>query len=133
MPISAERSVHRVISTTTLSGVRRRPNRSVALSLIHISELKQVSEGVVGFPDEARQATLRFGRLRTPLSVVVEMTRWTDRSVEIGIRPPRHLPFWVSGDRYVRAAYAVLDRLARTLTSHAADTLADLEQLQKSA
>jgi len=98
-----------------------------------ISELKQVSEGVVGFPDEARQATLRFGRLRTPLSVVVEMTRWTDRSVEIGIRPPRHLPFWVSGDRYVRAAYAVLDRLARTLTSHAADTLADLEQLQKSA
>ena len=71
-----------------------------------ISPRKQVSGGVVGFPDEAREATLRFGRLRTPLSVVVEMTRWTGQSVEIGIRPPRHLPFWVSGDRYVRASYA---------------------------
>ena len=30
MPISTDRSVHRVISTTTLSGVRRRPNRRVA-------------------------------------------------------------------------------------------------------
>ena len=48
----------------------------------------------------------------------MEMTRWNGRSVEIGIRPPRHLPFWVSGDRYVRASYAVLDQLARTLTSH---------------
>ncbi len=98
-----------------------------------ISSRKQVSGGAVGFPDEAREATLRFGRLRTPLSVVVEMTRWTGSSVEIGIRPPRHLPFWVSGDRYVRASYAVLDELARTLTSHAAEALADVEQLQKSA
>ena len=53
-----------------------------------ISQLRQVPVGMIGFPDEARRATLRFGRLRTPLSVVVEMTRWTDRSVEIGIRPP---------------------------------------------
>jgi hypothetical protein len=98
-----------------------------------ISERKQLSEGLVGFPDEARQATLRFGRLRAPLGVVVEMTRWTDRTVEIGIRPPRHLPFWVSGDRYVRAAYAVLDRLARTLSAHAGDALLDLEQLEQSA
>ena len=98
-----------------------------------ISQLRQVPVGMIGFPDEARRATLRFGRLRTPLSVVVEMTRWTDRSVEIGIRPPRHLPFWVSGDRYVRAAYAVLDGLGRTLTSHASDTRIDLEQLQQSA
>ena len=98
-----------------------------------VSHLKQISEGMVGVPDEARRATLRFGRLRTPLSVVVEMTRWTDHSVEIGIRPPRHLPFWVSGDRYVRAAYAVLDGLGRTLTSHASDTRIDLEQLQQSA
>ena len=57
-----------------------------------ISQFRQVPGGMVGFPDEARRATLRFGRLRTPLRVVVEMTRWTDRSVEIGIRPPRHLP-----------------------------------------
>jgi hypothetical protein len=90
-------------------------------------------QGAVGFPDESRQATLRFGRLRTPLSVVVEMTRWSSRSVEIGIRPPRHLPFWVSGDRYVKATYAVLDQLARTLTAHAAEAVAELEQLQQSA
>ncbi len=98
-----------------------------------ISQFRQVPVGMVGFPDEARRATLRFGRLRTPLRVVVEMTRWTDRSVEIGIRPPRHLPFWVSGDRYTRAAYAVLDRLGRTLTPHAADNSGDLEQLRQSA
>ena len=84
----------------------------------------------MGFPDESREATLRFGRLRAPLSVVVEMTRWSGRLVEIGIRPPRHLPFWVSGDRYVRASYAVLDQLARTLTSQA---VADVERLRQSA
>jgi hypothetical protein len=89
--------------------------------------------GGVGFPDEARPATLRFGRLRTPLGVVVEMTRWSDRSVEIGIRPPRHLPFWVSDERYVRAAYAVLDQLAGTLASQAGASLAELDQLPKSA
>ena len=61
------------------------------------------------------------------------MTRWSDRSVEIGIRPPRHLPFWVSDDRYVRAAYAVLDQLAGTLTSHAGASLAELDQFPKSA
>lgn len=98
-----------------------------------ISQHLQRSEGLVGFPDEARQATLRFGRLRAPLAVVVEMTRWTDRTVELGIRPPRHLPFWVSGDRYVRAAYAVLDQLARTLNSHGTGALLDLEQLERSA
>jgi len=98
-----------------------------------ISGQKQRSSGKVGFPDEARQATLRFGRLRAPLSVVVEMTRWTDRTVEIGIRPPRHLPFWVSGDRYVRAAYLVLDELARMLSSHASEAFVDLEQLEQSA
>ena len=98
-----------------------------------VSHLKQISEGVAGLPDEARRATLRFGRLGTPLGVSVEMSRWNDHSVEIGIRPPRHLPFWVSGDRYVRAAYAVLDRLARTLASQAAGAFADLDELQKSA
>jgi hypothetical protein len=98
-----------------------------------VSHLRQISEGVAGLPDEARRATLRFGRLGTPLGVEVEMTRWNDHSVEIGIRPPRHLPFWVSGDRYVKAAYAVLDRLARTLTSRTAEVFADLDQLQQSA
>jgi hypothetical protein len=98
-----------------------------------VSHLKQISDGVAGIPDEARRATLRFGRLGTPLGVVVEMSRWSDHSVEIGIRPPRHLPFWVSGDRYVKAAYAVLDRLARTLAAQAAGAFADLDELQKSA
>jgi hypothetical protein len=98
-----------------------------------ISEVTLVLEGGLGFPDESRTGTLRFGRLRTPLTVVVEMTRWSDHSVEIGIRPPPHLPFWVSGDRYVRAAYAVLDRLARLLTAPGADAVAGLEGLQKSA
>ena len=98
-----------------------------------VSHLKQISDGIAGVPDEARGATLRFGRLGTPLSVVVEKTRWSDHSVEIGIRPPRHLPFWVSGDRYARSAYFVLDRLARTLTSQTAEAFADLDELQKSA
>jgi hypothetical protein len=98
-----------------------------------VNQLTENARGGVGFPDEARQATLRFGRLRTPLGVVVEMTRWTEHTVEIGIRPPRHLPFWVSGDRYVKAAYAVLDQLARTLGSHSRRALAGLEDLQKSA
>jgi hypothetical protein len=98
-----------------------------------VSHLTQVSEGAPGIPDEARRATLRFGRLGTPLGVVVEMTRWTDHSVEIGIRPPRHLPFWVSGDRYVKVAYTVLDRLARLLTAQTAETFAGLDELQKSA
>jgi hypothetical protein len=82
-----------------------------------IGETKEASAGGVGFPDETRPGTLRFGRLRTPLSVDVEMTRWTARLVEIGIRPPRHLPFWVSDEGYVRASHAVLDRLARTYSS----------------
>jgi hypothetical protein len=98
-----------------------------------ISELTRHSEGAVGFPDESREATLRFGRLRTPLTVVVEMSRWSGRTVEIGIRPPRHLPFWVSGDRYVRATYAVLDQLARTLSAHAAGAVTQAGQLQRSA
>jgi hypothetical protein len=98
-----------------------------------ISEVTRVLEGGLGFPDESRTATLRFGRLRTPLTVAVEMTRWSGRAVEIGIRPPRHLPFWVSGDRYVRAAHAVLDRLARMLTAPTADAVAELEGLPKSA
>jgi len=100
---------------------------------LSVSHLKQVSEGVAGAPDEARRATLRFGRLGTPLGVVVEMTRWNDHSVEIGIRPPRHLPFWVSGDRYVKAAYAVLARLAHLLTPQAGEGFAGLDELQKSA
>jgi hypothetical protein len=78
---------------------------------------KQSSASGVGFPDETRPATLRFGRLRTPLSVDVETTRWTPRLVEIGIRPPQHRPFWVSEERYVRASHAVLDRLARAFSS----------------
>jgi hypothetical protein len=98
-----------------------------------ISEVTRVLEGGLGFPDESRTATLRFGRLRTPLTVAVEMTRWSGRAVEIGIRPPRHLPFWVSGDRYVRAAHAVLDRLARMLTAPTADAVTELEGLPKSA
>lgn len=98
-----------------------------------VSHLKQLSEGVAGIPDEARRSTLRFGRLGTPLSVVVEVTRWNADSVEIGIRPPRHLPFWISGDRYVKGAYAVLERLARTLATQTAETFADLDELQKSA
>jgi hypothetical protein len=98
-----------------------------------ISELTRRSEGEVGFPDESGEATLRFGRLRTPLTVVVEMTRWSGRTIEIGIRPPRHLPFWVSGDRYVRASYAVLDQLARTLSAHAAGSVTRAGQLQRSA
>jgi hypothetical protein len=98
-----------------------------------VSHLKQISTGVAGIPDEARKATLRVGRLGTPLGVVVESTRWSDQSVEIGIRPPRHLPFWVSADRYVKAAYAVLDRLARTLATQAADQLTELDELQKTA
>ena len=114
-------------------GVRFPMEVEVPEAHLTISQPRQLSDGVVGFPDESREATLRFGRLRTPLSVVVEMTRWRGRSVEIGIRPPRHLPFWVSGDRYARATYAVLDQLARTLTSHAAVALADVEQLQTSA
>ncbi len=100
---------------------------------LSVSHLKQISEGIAGVPEEARRATLRFGRLGTPLTVVVEKTRWSDHSVEIGIRPPRHLPFWVSGDRYVRAAYAVLDGLARSLTSQTVEAFADLDELQKSA
>jgi hypothetical protein len=98
-----------------------------------ISDITRVLEGGLGFPDESRTATLRFGRLRTPLTVAVEMTRWSGRAVEIGIRPPRHLPFWVSGDRYVRAAHAVLDRLARMLTAPTADAVTELEGLPKSA
>jgi len=98
-----------------------------------VSHLKQISQGVAGIPDEARKATLRFGRLGTPLGVVVESTRWTESSVEIGIRPPRHLPFWVSADRYVRAAYAVLDRLARTLAAQSTESFTDLDELQKTA
>jgi hypothetical protein len=98
-----------------------------------VSHLKQISEGMAGVPDESRGATLRFGRLGTPLSVVVEKTRWSDHSVEIGIRPPRHLPFWVSSDRYVKAAYAVLDQLARALRFQTVETFADLDELQKSA
>jgi hypothetical protein len=98
-----------------------------------VSHLKEISQGVAGIPDESRQATLRFGRLGTPLGVVVESTRWTGHSVEIGIRPPRHLPFWVSADRYVKAAYAVLDRLSRTLAAQAAEAFTDVEELQKTA
>jgi hypothetical protein len=98
-----------------------------------ISEVTGPAEGGLGFPDESRTATLRFGRLRTPLTVAVEMTRWSGHAVEIGIRPPRHLPFWVSGDRYVQAVHAVLDRLARMLTAPTADALAELEGLPKSA
>jgi len=120
-------------SAEAWTGVRFPLEVEVPEAQLTIPELTRRSGGEVGFPDECGEATLRFGRLRTPLTVVVEMTRWSGRTVEIGIRPPRHLPFWVSGDRYVRAAYAVLDQLARTLTSHAADALADMEQLQKSA
>jgi hypothetical protein len=98
-----------------------------------ISEVTGPAEGGLGFPDESRTATLRFGRLRTPLTVAVEMTRWSGHAVEIGIRPPRHLPFWVSGDRYVRAVHEVLDRLARMLTAPTADAVAGLEGLPKSA
>jgi hypothetical protein len=98
-----------------------------------VSHLKQISQGVAGLPDEARKATLRFGRLGTPLGVVVESTRWSDHSVEIGIRPPRHLPFWISTDGYVKAAYAVLDSLARTLASQAAEPFTGLAELQKTA
>jgi hypothetical protein len=98
-----------------------------------VSHLKQISQGVAGNPDEARKATLRFGRLGTPLSVVVESTRWSEQSVEIGIRPPRHLPFWISADRYVKAAYAVLDRLTRTLATEAAAQFTELDELQKTA
>ncbi len=98
-----------------------------------ISHLKQITQGIAGTPDEARKAMLRLGRLGTPLGVVVECTRWSEHSVELGIRPPRHLPFWVSADRYVKAAYAVLDRLARTLASQSAETFTDLDELQKTA
>ena len=98
-----------------------------------ISEVTRVLEAGLGFPDQSRTGTLRFGRLRTPLTVAVEMTRWSGRAVEIGIRPPRHLPFWVSGVRYVRAAHTVLDRLARMLTAPATDAVAELEGLPKSA
>jgi hypothetical protein len=114
-------------------GVRFPLDVEVPDAHLTISGRRQPSEGGVGFPDESRQATLRFGRLRTPLGVVVEMTRWTGRSVEIGIRPPKHLPFWVSRDRYVRASYGVLDQLARVLTSPATEAAADVEQLQQSA
>ena len=98
-----------------------------------ISEVTRVLGGGLGFPDESRPATLRFGRLRTPLAVAVEMTRWSGHAVEIGIRPPRHLPFWVSRERYLRAAYAVLDRLAGVLTTPAADAVGELEGLPRSA
>ena len=98
-----------------------------------ISEVTRVAEAGLGFPDESRTATLRFGLLRTPLTVAVEMTRWSGHAVEIGIRPPRHLPFWVSGDRYVRAVHAVLDRLTRMLDAPTADAVAELEGLPKSA
>jgi hypothetical protein len=104
-----------------------------AEATLTISYLKQISEGIAGTPDETRRASLRIGRLGTPLSVTVEATRWNARSVEIGIRPPGHLPFWVSGDRYVKAAYAVLDRLARTLTAPKAEDFAALDELLKSA
>jgi hypothetical protein len=98
-----------------------------------VSEATRVLAGGLGFPDESRAGTLRFGRLRTPLAVTVEMTRWSGHAVEIGIRPPRHLPFWVSGERYVRAAYAVLDRLARLLTAPDPGAVAGLEGLKESA
>jgi hypothetical protein len=83
-----------------------------------LSPLRPVSGGV-GFPNQAGWATLRLGRPRTPVGVVVEMTRWDERSVELGIRPPRRRPFWVSSDRYLRTARAALDRLARILADHA--------------
>lgn len=98
-----------------------------------ISEVTRVLQAGLGFPDESRTGTLRFGRLRAPLTVVVEMTRWSGHAVEIGIRPPRHLPFWVSGERYVRAANAVLDRLAHIITAPSPDAVAELKGLQKSA
>ncbi|HEX3979924.1 MAG TPA: hypothetical protein VHW93_01810 [Acidimicrobiales bacterium] len=93
---------------------------------------KEPASGQAGFPDETRSATLRFGRLRTPLRVDVETTRWTPKLVEIGVRPPRHLPFWVSEERYVRASHAVLDRLARTFSSPTA-TQVELGELLKTA
>ncbi|MGD0312847.1 MAG: hypothetical protein ABSC90_10325 [Acidimicrobiales bacterium] len=104
---------------------------SVPEATLTIGEERSSAVGV-GFPDETRPATLRFGRLRTPLSVDVETTRWTPRLVEIGIRPPQHLPFWVSEDRYVRASHAVLDRLARTFSSPTA-TRAELDLLLQTA
>ncbi len=120
-------------SAEAWSGVRFPLEVEVPEAQLTISERTRRSGGEVGFPDESREATLRFGRLRTPLTVVVEMTRWSGRTVEIGIRPPRHLPFWVSGDRYVRASYAVLDQLARTLSAHAAGSVTRAGQLQRSA
>jgi hypothetical protein len=93
---------------------------------------RQSSADGVGFPDETRPATLRFGRLRTPLTVDVEVTRWTPRLVELGIRPPQHLPFWVSEGRYVRASHAVLDRLARNFSSPTA-ARAELDALLQTA
>ena len=127
--------VSKVIECTDAEWKRIDFPRDVATreASLAVSHLTQISEGIAGAPDEARRATLRFGRLGTPLSVVVEKTRWTDHSVEIGIRPPRHLPFWVSGDRYVRAAYAVLDRLAGALNSQTTPVFADRDELQKSA
>jgi hypothetical protein len=125
----------RVIGCTdrAWAGVRFPLEVEVPDAKLTISEVPRVEEGGLGFPDQSRTATLRFGRLRTPLTVAVEMTRWSGQAVEIGIRPPRHLPFWVSGDRYVRAVHAVLDRLAGMLTAPTADAVAELEGLPKSA
>jgi hypothetical protein len=73
--------------------------------------------GTVGAPDESRPAALRIGMLRAPIGVTVEVTRWSAAAVEVAVRPPERIPFWVTEDRYVRAVSAVLDRLVSDLSA----------------
>jgi hypothetical protein len=80
-----------------------------------ISARSRRSMAIATVPFISTEATLRIGSLGTPLSVSVEVTGWSERYAEIGIRPPRHFPFWVSEVRYLNAASAVLDRLATTM------------------
>jgi len=65
---------------------------------------------------DSRPATLRVGKLRAPLSVTVELNVWSTTASEVAIRPPNHLPFWLTEERYLSSVNAVLDALVNELT-----------------
>ena len=65
---------------------------------------------------DSREATLRVGKLRAPLSVTVELNVWSATATEVAVRPPNRLPFLLTEDRYLSSVDAVLDALVKELT-----------------
>jgi hypothetical protein len=51
------------------------------------------------------------------VDVDIELGAWSHDHRELGIRPQRRLPFWVSEARYRRAAAAVLDDLTSSINA----------------